>query len=106
MRIEPVPCVPSALGLRGLGGRAQGADVRRATQGGICLAGRYALVREQPTTGQLPSHAMRSALSVVDLDPAGPAAGIHAAEPEVVLARPVNETLEALTDLQPFGPIH
>jgi hypothetical protein len=38
---------------------------------------------------------MRSALNVVDLHPAGPALGVHAAEPEVVLARPVNETLEA-----------
>ncbi len=40
---------------------------------------------------QLPRHAGRSHLDLVDLDPAGPAIGIHTAEPEVMLASPINQ---------------
>ena len=45
--------------------------------------------------GQLPCNAVRSHLDLVDLHPAGATIGIHAAEPEVVFASPINQPLKA-----------
>ena len=43
---------------------------------------------------QLPGHAVRSHLDLVDLDAPRPAIGIHTAEPEVMLASPINQPLK------------
>jgi hypothetical protein len=60
----------------------------------ICLAGQYALVRRQRTTRQLPSDAMRCSFHIADLHSAGPALGIHTAEPEVMLTGTVDLPLK------------
>jgi hypothetical protein len=51
---------------------------------------------------QLPRHAVRSHLDLVDFDTAGPAIGIHTAEPEVMFASPINQPFK--TRSQVFDP--
>jgi hypothetical protein len=46
---------------------------------------------------QIPSHAVRGRYRIADLDPASSPIGIEAAEPDVVLARAVDQPLESST---------
>jgi hypothetical protein len=44
---------------------------------------------------QFPSHAVSGLYRIADLDPASSTLGIEAAEPEVMLARPIHQPLKA-----------
>lgn len=65
----------------------------------------HSLVRQKCTLSEVPGHAMRCSLDAVDLYSTRPAFGVHTAEPQMMLTRPVNETLEARRQVfQPFDP--